>query len=328
VTNSNTPANIEAMLRRGDDEDETTGKGGYRKEPHWNLDEGQESILRFLTDSRDWYRAATHRFFPTKAAPADFEGKWPSVMPATCRKDKALVDAGLYPDGCPVCDSGFKDQYNKPPRPADLRFTLAIEREVVMGDGSDAMGGPAMKGKKGYRDKQVEIPIMDDEGKPTEDKITVPSVVIVSNTMYMMMGALKACGETYETLTDRDYRIKRVKNPNGTGTTYQVFPLDKTPDIAPGTDHWKFYEFAQEAFGISLAELIYRRSTDDYYNRFFLEEDGYTSADIRRASGELAAASKTGPSKSNSSSPTPATAHVPTPDAESLAAMRARISKS
>jgi hypothetical protein len=313
----------EAALRRGDEEDENRSSGGFRKEPHWDLKEGEECVLRFLQDSKDWYRAATHRFFPTKAEPADYEGKWPSVMPGTCRKEPAF--AALY-DGCPICTSGYKNKYGKTVRAEDLRYTLAIEREVVVGDGSDAMGGPAMKGKKGYRDKQVEIPILDAEGKPTEEKITVPSVVIVSQTMYMMMGALKACGESYETLRDRDYRIKRVKNPSGTGTIYQVFPLDKTPEIAPGTEHWGFYDLAVEAFGISLPKLIFNRSTDDYYKRFFLEEDGFCSVDVRRESGELApAAQSAGGSKSQAA--TPATAHVPTPDADALAAMRARISK-
>lgn len=315
----------EAALRRGDEDDENKGKGGFRKEPHWDLKEGEEGVLRFLSESKDWFRASTHRFYPTKAAPADHEGKWPSMMPATCRKEPAF--AALYPNGCPICISGYLGTYKKGSRADDLRYTLAIEREVVIGDGSEAMGGEAMKGKKGYRDKQVEIPILDADGKPTEEKITVPSVVIVSNTMYMMMGALKACGESYETLCDRDYRIKRVKNPTGNGTTYQVFPLDKTPEIAPGTEHWAFYDLAVEAFGLKLPTIIYNKSTDDYYNRFFLEEDGFTSADVRRTTGELTPASKAAPAAKSSSSPTPAAAPVATPDADALAAMRARISK-
>lgn len=305
----------EAQMRRGDDDDENRGTGGgFRKEPHWDLKEGEEAILRPLQESKDWYKARTHRFIPTKAEPADYEGKWPAFLPATCRKEPAFE--ALY-DGCPICVSGIKNKYNRDAsRPDDLRYTLAIEREQYVDD----------NGKKAYRDKQVEIPILDEKGEPTEEKIQVPSVVIVSQTMYMMMGALKACGESYDTLLDRDYKIKRIQNPSGKGTIYQVFPLDKDPEILPGTDHWGFYELAVSAFGLKLPTMIYNKSTDDYFKRFFLEEDGFISADVRRESGELAPAAK-GAAKSSSSSATPAKSHVATPDADALAAMRARITK-
>lgn len=311
--NDTVPFDPEAALRRGDDEDENKGKGGFRKEPHWDLKEGEEAVLRFLDESKDWFRARTHRFYPTKAAPADHEGKWPQAMPATCRQEPAF--AHLY-NGCPICSSGFKGKFGKGSLADDLRYTLAIEREQYVNEA----------GKKAYRDKMVEIPILDDEGKPTEEKIAVPSVVIVSNTMYMMMGALKACGDSYDTLRDRDFKIKRVKNPSGTGTIYQVYPLDKTEDIQPGTEHWNFYELAVEAMGLKLPTIIYNKSTDDYFKRFFLEEDGFTSSDVRRENGELAPASKPvgGSTSSASSSPSAAT---PPPDADALAAMKARITR-
>jgi hypothetical protein len=93
----------------------------------------------------------------------------------------------------------------------------------------------------------------------------------------------------------------------------------------PGTEHWGFYDLAVDAFGLKLPTLIYSKSTDDYYNRFFLEDDGFCSVDARRETGELAPASKaSGGSKPQAA---PATAHVPTPDADALAKMRARISK-
>ena len=305
----------EAHLRRGDEEEERTGGGSFRKEPHWDLKEGEEAVLRFLQESKDWYRVQTHRFFPTKAEPEGYEGKWPSFMPATCRKDPAF--ASLY-DGCPICASGYKNKFGKVVKADDLRFTLAVEREPYTDE----------NGRKAYRDKIVEIPILDEKGEPTEEKVQVPSVVIVSQTMYMMMGALKACGESYETLRDRDYRIKRVKNPQGQGTIYQVFPLDKTPDIAPGTDHWQFYDLAVDAYGIKLPTLIYNRSTDDYYKKFFLEEDGLCSVDVRRETGELPPARRASGGSKVSIPAQPTAANAPTtPDADALAAMRARISK-
>lgn len=306
----------EAALRRGDDEDENKGSGGnFRKERHWDLKEGEEGILRFLLESHEWYRARTHRFFPTKAKPDDHEGNWPSVMPATCREEPAF--AQLYPKGCPICQSGWKNKYGKENKGDDLRYTLAVEREQYIDEATK---------KKAYRDKMVDVPILDDEGKPTEEKVTVPSVVIVSNTMYMLMNALKASGEAYDnTLRDRDYRIKRVKNPSGNGTIYQVFPIDKDPAIEPGTEHWEFYELAVEALGIKLATQIYNKTTDEYYNRFFLEEDGFCSVDVRRETGELAPARKEKGGSSGGS--TPSGSAPATPNKASLAAMKERISK-
>lgn len=304
----------EAALRRGDEEDENQGRGGFRKEPHWDLKEGEEAVLRFLQESKEWYRARTHRFFPTKAKPADFEGNFPSAMPATCRLEQAF--AQLYPNGCPICQSGYKNKFGKENKGDDLRYTLAVEREQYV---------DAETGKKAYRDKMVEIPILGEDGKPTEEKLSVPSIVIVSNTMYMLMNSLKSCGESYDTLLDRDYRIKRVKNPSGTGTIYQVFPLDKIEGIAPGTEHWEYYQLAVDAFGIKLPTMIYSKSTDEYYNKFFLEDDGFTSVDVRRETGELAPATKeTGKSGGGS---TPSGSATPTPNADALAAMKARISK-
>lgn len=302
-----------SAFRRGDDEDENQGRGSFRKEPHWDIKEGGEGILRFLSESKDWYRARTHRFFPTKAEPVDVEGKWPSAMPATCRKDPAL--SALYENGCPICVSGYKNKFGKMVGADDLRYTLAVERERYTDTAT---------GKRAYRDKMVEIPIIGDDGKPTGEKVTIPSIVIVSQTMYMMMGSLKACADSYETLRDRDYLIKRVKNPSGTGTIYQVYPLDRVNDILPGTEHWEFYDLAVSAMGIDLPTLIYNKSTDDYYKRFFLEEDGYCSVDVRRETGELSAAVKA--VKGNGDSAPSSSAPV-TPDSEMLAKMRERISK-
>lgn len=307
----------EAALRRGDEEDEFAGKGGgYRKEPYWRLDKGDTAILRFLQESSDWYKARTHRFYPTKAAPADAGDKWPSAIPATCRQEPAF--AHLYPNGCPICTSGYKGDYGKGSRADDVRYTLAVEREEYTNEA----------GKKAYRDKQVEVPIIGDDGKPTEEKITVPSIVIVSQTMFMMMNSLKACGDSYESLRDRDYKIKRVASTSGSATSFQVLPLDKDPGIVPGSDHWNFYDLALDVFDIKLATLIYSRSTDDYYNRFFLEADGFTSVDARRENGELAPAAKSAaPSGKSGGTQRSSSASANPPNAAALAAMRERIGK-
>jgi hypothetical protein len=308
-------AELEAMLDQGDEEPERTGSG-FRRETHFGLKEGEFAVLRFMQESRDWYKVMTHRFFPTRPAPSDFEGNWPESMSGTCRKMNEKM-AKLFPQGCAICDSGYKNKWGKKVTPDDLRYTYAIEREEVDGDGTEDKGGPEMKGKRFYRDVMVDVPLLDAKGEETEETVRVPKVVIVSQTMFQMMSSLKANGEAYGTLRDRDYRIKRIKNPSGKGTIYQCTPLDKDPEILPGTEHWGFYEVAVQAYGLSLPRLILRLAQDDYWKRFFLMDDGMTAVDIRRGSAGVA--------------PVPAQTQVaagpPAPNSDALAAMRARIAQ-
>lgn len=309
----------EALIRRGDEDDEPKFSGsGYRREPNLYLKEtGDTAILRPLIESKDWYRGLTHRWVQvTKPKPEGHEGKWPEGMSATCRKDSLLKK--IYPDGCPICSSPLRTKFDKTMEESatDLRYTLAIEREEVVGDGSPEMGGPEFAGQKGWVDKMVEVPVYDAEGKPTKETVKRPSVVIVSGTMYQMFGSLKQLGEAYGTLLDRDFRVKRIKNPSGNGDIYQWIGLDKIPAIQPGTDAWAIYQDAVKNWvpgGLSLARVIGEKSSPAYYERFWTTDGVFQMPNTKAA--------------------TPTTGFVPAssavaseePDADKLAAMRARI---
>lgn len=324
MTNPTDVIDFEAVLRRGDEDDEPRFGGGYRREPNLILKEtGDSAILRPLSESKDWTRALTHRFVPvTKPKPEGQEGNWPEFMGATCRKDSVLKQ--FYPDGCPICTSPLKTKFNKTMEEdaKDLRYTLMIEREEVVGDGSPEMGGPENKGVKGYTDKLIDVPIFDQDGKPTKETVKRPSVVIVSGTMYQMLTALKGLGEAYGTLRDRDFKVKRISNPSTKGDIYQWIGLDRIDSIRPGSDHWAYYEEAVKAWvpgGLSAARVVGEKSAAPHYERF------WTTDGVFQLPGQSRVGSPaSGFSPASNFSPS-AASQAPEPDADKLAAMRARI---
>lgn len=320
--------NYEALARRGDEDDEPKLSGNfYRREPVFYLKEnGDSAILRPLSESPDWYKGLTHNFVEvTKPKPEGQEGKWPSVMAATCRKDPML--AGVYPDGCPICSSPLKNKYDKTMEEArqDLRYTLMVEREEVVGDGSPEMGGAEFLGKKGYVDKMIDVPIYDAEGKPTKETVKRPSIVIVSGTMYTMFGALKNTGEAYGTLRNNDFRVKRVQNPTGRGDTYLWVGLPAIPSISPTTPAWQIYLEAVANWvpgGLSVARFIGERSSEAYYDRFWTTNGvfQFKSSPVAASNG-FAPAPASAPGAGSIAS-APVSEEV---DEDKLAAMRARV---
>jgi hypothetical protein len=302
---------LDDVLDRGDDE---VKGGAYRAEPFWYLkNEGDVSILRFMEESPDWRKVKTHRFFPTGPEPEGYEGKWPSAMPGTCRADDKLKR--FFPGGCPIDSSGYEGKFKKGSRPDDVRYTLAVEREEYTNEA----------GRKAYRDKEIEVPVFGDDGKEVEgETITLPSLVIVAETMWRMMSAVKANNEAFGTIRGQDLRLKLIKNPNGNGLVVQVVPLNPDPKIQPGTEHWEMYTHAQKLWapgGLNVNRVILSRAKDEYWNKFFLAEDGRTHEEHRiKRGGSPEGAASTGGGSTASSAPA-----EEAPNADKLAAMRARI---
>lgn len=267
-------------IRRGIDnavaDAEANGGGSGRRASYWSIKEDESEILRFLDDAPDWYVLRMHRFFPTKKAPADFKAgegkKWPESMTAACRKDKAFAEE--Y-DSCPLCEKGKSmepDQYgNSRSKTASLVYALAVRREKIVCDGSAAMGGAANKGKKAIVDRMVELDELGSDGKPTGNKKSVPDIRIVSNTMFSLFGGLKSAFETFDSITDRDFQIKREKAPNGKGTVHTSVGLDKIDALQPGKPRWKTYEEALEFYALDLGDMLEHQASDEFYNRWFLD---------------------------------------------------------
>jgi hypothetical protein len=220
------------LFDKGDEDEERSS--GYRERPWWWLKtEGDVAVLRFLEESAEWRKVPTHKFFPTKPEPSDNEGKWPEQMPATCRGGRL---AGKFPQGCAIDTSGYEGKFKKGSKAEDVRYTLAVEREQY-----------EENGRKKYRDKEVEVPVFDQEtGEVSEtETMTLPSLVLVGETMWRMMSGLKGVSEALGSLITQDIRLKLIKNPSGQGSIVSAIAVGDN-GVVPGSEHWEGYQFAQK----------------------------------------------------------------------------------
>ncbi|MFE0490173.1 hypothetical protein [Streptomyces griseoaurantiacus] len=266
--------------------------GGRRGPDYLSLKEdGSSTVLRLLTDHDDWIWVDQHSFVPTKPGPKDAE-KWPKAMTSVCRKDRAF--AGHYND-CYICDAKLKNSFGKLASPRVRVWALAIEREIVRGDGSEALGGPAKQGVVvGIRDKIDEVDELGADGKPTGVKLQYPRILVINQPMKGFFSHFKALHGLYGTVVDRDFSITR--SGTGTDTEYKIVPIDPVADpatgqnlIKPGTPIWEKYLQAVAEREISLDAIVADKASDEYYARFFdptksVDKDGT----ITTATGNVA----------------------------------------
>ncbi|MET7363308.1 hypothetical protein ABZS76_33390 [Streptomyces sp. NPDC005562] len=236
-----------------------------RSPDYFSLKNDKDStVVRLLTDHDDWIYVEQHSFVPTKAAPQGAEN-WPKSMTAVCRKDP--VFSGHYTD-CYICDSKIKNNFGKLASSRIRIWGLAIERELVRGDGTEGLGGPSMQDiVVGVRDKIDEIDEFDAEGKATGNKLRYPRIIVINQPMKGFFSNLKALFGLYRTVCDRDFEITR--DGTGTDTNYKIVPIDPIPDLKPGTSAWEKYQQAIDEREINLDAIVADKASDQYYARFF-----------------------------------------------------------
>lgn len=256
--------------------------------------DGDETVLRLLTDHDDWIWVGQHSFVPTKPAPKDAGEKWPKAMGAVCRADEAFK--GHY-DGCYICDNKLKNNFGKVAYSQIRVWALAIERELVRGDGSEALGGPAKNGIViGVRDKVEEVKELGADGKPTGNTLTYPKLLIVNQPVKGFFAKFAALYGLNGTVCDRDFVIKR--EGTGTDTTYHITGLDPMPSHKPGTPAWDVYMQSLTERQVNLGAIIAEKASDAYYARFFdprfeVDKDGnVTSTGSSGSLMDLGAASQ------------------------------------
>lgn len=301
---------------RGDDE-EARGPF-YRERPFWWLKkEGDTAVLRFLELPKDWVKGPTHRFFPTKPKPEGHEGNWPEMMPATCRDG---VLSRMFPQGCAMCTSGYEGKYGKGSKPEDTRYTLAVEREEYTDE----------NGAKGYRDKEIQVPLWNAQtGEVSKtETMGLPSIVIVGESMWRMMSALKGLGEALEDIRTQDIRLKLGKNPNGNGLVISPVPIGFDKDVMPGNEHWQMYQHAIKLWkpgGLAIGQELLHRASDEYWNELFLMPNGRTYAEMKAGGG--ASSGGFGQSSSRPAQQAASAGSSEQPTDEELEEMRNRIMK-
>lgn len=226
--------------------------------------DGEQVLVRLLTDDPDVIWVDQHSFIPTKAAPDDAEN-WPKKLTAVCRKDKAFT--GHFKD-CYICKNKIKNDFGKVSYPQIRVWALAVERELVKGDGTEALGGPEKKGVVvGVRDKTIEVDQVDEDGKETGEKLRYPKVIIINQPVNNFYSHFRQMLGLHKNLTDRDYLITR--KGTGTGTEYVVTSMDPIESLKPGTPAWQRYLETLAERKIDLGEIVMAKADDAYYAKFF-----------------------------------------------------------
>lgn len=271
----------------------SVSSSGRRGPDYFSLkDDGESTVLRLLTDHDDWIWVEQHSFVPTKPGPKDAE-KWPKAMTSVCRYDKAF--GGHYKD-CYIDDAKLKNSFGKVASARPRVWALAVEREIVRGDGSEALGGPAKQGViVGIRDKIDEVDEFGEDGKPTGTKLQYPRILVINQPMKGFFSHFKALHGLYGTVVDRDFSITR--SGTGTDTEYKIVPIDPITDpatgqnlVKPGTPIWEKYLQAVAEREVSLEGIVADKASDEYYARFFdptktVEKDGTVVAATAAAGG-------------------------------------------
>lgn len=281
---------------------EAAASGGKFAKVHFlSMEDGDREFLRPLNSAIEgpdgWISVKQHMGVPTVNAPADYKGNWPKSMPAVCRNDDAFQ--GLYPS-CYIDDNlaNLTDSWGKPVKAKPRNWMLAVRRVEILGDGSDALGGPEMKGKRvGLTDALREVKLRDAEGKETGQTGTEIDIVVINQAYSTFFEPLHVVSRDIEgDIRDYDFSVRR--KGAGTDTSYVFLPQMPQTKLRPGSDGWARYEQALQDQNLDLAQVVASRASDEYYGRFFdpslakaAEESSAEAKDAAPAAQQAAAPS-------------------------------------
>lgn len=266
-------------FRRGAEEAEKSSKSGNWAKAHFlDLDDKESVVLRFLSDHTDWLTVDQHQIIPTKPKPSDYEGQnWPEKMGAVCRNTKMENGRLLYEnlgetEPCYICANIVDGKKIK--RPSSRTWAIACIREEVIGDGSDQLGGEAMKGKRvGYRDATRTVTRKKEGSEETEDVIE-KALIFVNQGWKNFFTTLKGFAGHFGTLCDQDFKITR--SGTDTDTDYSIIPLGQVPVAGGGVfdtrnpEHLKRYGFdSPDDVWKALCDQVADRASLKLYARFF-----------------------------------------------------------
>lgn len=231
-------------------------------------------VLRFVTEATDVIKVAVHQ----AVQPKPFKnGKGPKAVTAVCRNDVQVRKLLSLPeDDCYVCTNNLPNAFGRDAKATMRTFGLAALRQEVIGDGSEELGGPELKGRSlGYADVPEKYEIIGPDGKGTGKYEYRPTIVVVMQAWKNFWASIhhawlmsNPSDESRRTIRDRDYSIK--KSGAGTEVIYSPWALEPTPELVPGTPEWhNRYEAPLKARKISLAKHVLGMASNQHYARWF-----------------------------------------------------------
>jgi hypothetical protein len=273
----------------GAKEAEVSRSGGSNFLPYFSLKDGEQIFEQFVTPSHEWISVGVHAAVPTKARPADYKGNWPASMSAVCPNWAMPDGLPIREGGCYVCDHIVPIDEKKY-KAKKRTFGLGLRRVEIIGDGTDALGGAAKKGKRfGFGVETMEVPKRDEKGQIIEGaKEAVPRIEVFPGMGWQNFWQKVYAAETAYggVITNQIFVIKRV----GTGldTDYQPTPIKEVNHDLSDPEVAIKYGIVIDADGnktyppqIDLYEYVMNQASEEYFNRFFVAAAGPTVTGTR-----------------------------------------------
>lgn len=221
-----------SMFRTGMEEAAKSQNASFQRVEYFKLDDGEQIVVRFLCDYDETASVDVHTMVPVQKSAPEGRKNWPKTVGAVCRRTELPGGQFLFPD-CYI-DDHIRTPTGGVIKKSQRTYGLAVVREQVIGDGTEALGGEANKGKLlGYRDKMKDVQVTDATGKATGDVEKVRDVRIVGQAYKNFWSHLEGMAGVHGTLLDRDYYIKR--KGDDTSTEYQIVHLDPQHVNVDGT---------------------------------------------------------------------------------------------
>jgi len=261
-------------------EQATKRAGGGPRTSYFSLKDGEQAMLRFVTDHDEWLTVQQHNYVPTKARPDGFAGEnWPSSMSAVCRREPAfeLPDGWMHED-CFICEH-VPGRDGGPHKPQRRGWALAVLREEVKDDEGRMIG---------ITDQQREVERSTQSGGT--ETVQERSIVVVNMGYQNFFGAIKGFANYYGTVLDRDFLVKR--RGAGTDTDYDIIPLDPLTDEdgnrfdLRNEEHMALYRGDGPSFGEMLEDIVMNNASDDYYALFFDTRVSAPASALKKSDGE------------------------------------------
>lgn len=256
-------------------EKQSKSASSFDKVPFLALEDGESTVIRWVTDVTEWISVHQYGFLPTKPAPAGWNGNWPKKMPAISRRSRNDAGELVFPW---LADNDFvaehmRDEKGAPYKAYSRTWAFVCIREEVRENGK----------LLGYRDKTREHSYEKDGVTVTE---TVKDIQIANLGWKNFFVHFKGQADYFGTLLDRDYVVVR-KGAGQNDTTYQVIALepivlDPATCQKLGVPEGSRYDLRIPQIGAlyqpttTLEELIMERVSDDYYAKFFDTRVTYT----------------------------------------------------
>lgn len=208
------------------------GRGG-RGFDYFSLGEGEELVVRFLTDAPEILTCDFYEYVQTRVK--DKEGNWTEgtnsfIVAPDFYKDRDDAPAGLQ-DWVLKYGGKSKDYKTKElidPKPKERTVAIAVERERVPVT-TEKGGRPKFK----HQDKLVEVTYKDKDGN--EKTATGRRFILIRKDAKTFWGNVVGYYSEFGTLCDRDYKITRTGT--SLATNYPCIPVgpeDEWEDVASG----------------------------------------------------------------------------------------------